>query len=193
MIMTGMIGSEIAGLRKSDIKGDHIIVQNSIVRKHEKSKLKTQYRERKLPITHALREHLNVAAGRSKGKYVFTMKSGRTFDVDSFRKNPWTRAFKKAGISYKVPYSIRHTFAAWALTLRMDPNKLVNLMGHSSKKMVYEVYGNYVEGLETDVGMILNYFGKDFIGINKNTTLPFAINFGESHGESRKVVQDNQL
>ena len=165
MIMTGMIGSEIAGLRKSDIHGGHIIVQNSIVRGHEKSKLKTLYRHRKLPITHALRQHLDVTASRSMGKYVFTMKSGRTFDVDSFRKNPWTQAFKRAGLSYKVPYSIRHTFAAWALTLRMDPNKLVNLMGHGSKKMIYEVYGNYVEGLETDAGMILNYFGKDFIGI----------------------------
>lgn len=145
------------------------------------------------PDTHALRQHLNVAASRSKGKYVFTMKSGRTFDVDSFRKNPWTQAFKKAGLSYKVPYSIRHTFAAWAMTLRMDPNKLVNLMGHSSKKMVYEVYGNYVEGLETDAGMILNYFGKDFIGLNKNTTLPFAKIYGESFGESRQVVKDNIL
>ena len=163
------------------------------MRKHEKLKLKNQYRERKLPITCVLRQHLDVAANRSKGKYVFTMKSGRTFDVDSFRKNPWTRAFKKAGLSYKVPYSMRHTFAAWALTLRTDPNKLVNLMGHSSKKMVYEVYGNYVEGLEKDAGNILEYFGRDFIGLKENTTLPFTINFGESYGESRKVVQDNQL
>jgi len=66
-------------------------------------------------------------------------------------------------------------------------------MGHSSKKMVYEVYGNYVEGLETDAGMILNYFGKDFIGLDKNTTLPFSINFGESFGESRQVVGANSL
>ena len=193
MIMTGMIGSEIAGLRKSDIQGGHVIVQNSIVRKHEKSSLKTSYRNRKLPITQALRQRLNMAADRSKGKYVFTMKSGRTFDVDSFRKNPWTRDFKKAELCSKVPYSMRHTFAAWALTLRMDPNKLVNLMGHSSKKMVYEVYGNYVEGLETDAGMILNYFGKDFIGLNKNTASPFSINFGESFGESREAAYDNIL
>ena len=36
-------------------------------------------------------------------------------------------------------------------------------MGHGSKKMVYEVYGNYVEGLEQDAGKILEYFGNDFI------------------------------
>lgn len=174
MIMTGMIGSEIAGLRKDDVTDDHIIIQNSIVRNHEKATLKTEYRSRRLPITEALRSRLNNAVNRSKEKYVFTMKSGRIFDVDSFRKNQWTTALKKAGIAYKVPYTTRHTFAAWALALRMDPNKLVNLMGHGSKEMVYEVYGNYVEGLETDAGKILEYFGKDFLGLNEKTAPTFT-------------------
>lgn len=30
----------------------------------------------------------------------------------------------------------RHTFAAWALTIRVDQNRLVNLMGHASKQMI---------------------------------------------------------
>jgi len=193
MIMTGMIGSEIAGLRKEDIQKDHIVIQNSIVRKLEKSDLKNEYRKRSMPMTDGLRKRLNTVLSGSKGDYVFTMKSGRNFDIDSFRKNPWASAFKKAGIAYKVPYAMRHSFAAWALTLRMDPNKLVKLMGHSSKKMIYDVYGNYVDGLEEDAGKILEYFGKDFIGLKENTTLPFTATLGESHGESGKVVQDNQL
>ena len=90
------------------------------------------------------------------------MKSGRIFDGDSFRKNPWTTAFKKAGIAYKVPYTMRHSFAAWSLTIGVDINRLEKLMGHGSKQMLYEVYGKYVEGLETDAGKILDYFGKDF-------------------------------
>ena len=36
-------------------------------------------------------------------------------------------------------------------------------MGHGSKKMVYEVYGDYIEGLEQDAWKILEYFGRDFI------------------------------
>lgn len=163
MVMTGMIGSEIAGLRKKDIQEGHILIRNSIVRKVEKQELKTEYRKRKLPITNSLRERLDLVLARAKGEYVFTTKSGRTFGVDSFRKNPWTTALKRAGIDYRVPYSTRHTFAAWALTIGMDPNKLVKRMGHGSKKMVYEVYGNYVEGLETDADKILEYFGNDFI------------------------------
>jgi integrase len=162
MIMTGMIGSEIAGLRKEDVRPDQIVIQNSIVRKHEKSDLKNKYRKRSLPITEALRKRLNSVISRSDGDYVFTMKSGRSFDIDSFRKNPWTSAFKKAGIAYKIPYTMRHTFAAWSLTMGVDMNRLENLMGHGSKQMLYEVYGKYVEGLETDAGKILDYYGKDF-------------------------------
>ena len=41
--------------------------------------------------------------------------------------------------------------------------KLVNLMGHSSKQMVYQVYGDYVEDLEDDVDDIIRYFGVDFL------------------------------
>jgi integrase len=167
MVMTGMIGSEIAGLRKEDIEGDFLHIRNSIVRKHEKTDLKTDLRKRKLPITVALRDRLNAVLSLSDNNYVFRMKSGVIFDVDSFRKNPWTTAFRNANLEYKVPYATRHTFAAWALTLGTDPNKLVKLMGHSSKKMVYEVYGNYVEGLEEDAGKILEYFGKDFGGLKK--------------------------
>lgn len=162
MVMTGMIGSEIAGLKKSAVTDDHICINNSIVRNHEKTKLKTEYRKRNLPMTKALKEKLDFAINGSDSDYVFTMKSGRIFDVDSFRKNAWTTALKKAGVDYRVPYTTRHTYAAWALTLNMDSNKLVSLMGHGSKKMVYEVYGRYVNDLETDTGKILEYFGNDF-------------------------------
>jgi integrase len=31
--------------------------------------------------------------------------------------------------------------------------------------MIYEVYGNYLEGLEKDAGKILDYFGKDFMDL----------------------------
>jgi integrase len=173
MIMTGMIGSEIAGLRRQDIVDGHMLVQNSIVRGHEKDDLKTTFRNRKIVITDAIRRPLEVAAARSESEYIFSMKSGRQFDVDSFRKNVWTPALKKAGMEYKVPYTTRHTFCAWSLAVGMDPNRLVSLMGHGSKKMVYEVYGNYVEGLEKDADKILTYFGTDFIG--KKEAAPAAL------------------
>ncbi|OHB54680.1 MAG: hypothetical protein A2Y12_19160 [Planctomycetes bacterium GWF2_42_9] len=60
------------------------------------------------------------------------------------------------------PYTTRHTFAAWTLTIGCDPNRLVSLMGHASKQMIFEVYGKYTEGLEQDKLTVLRYFGRDF-------------------------------
>lgn len=58
-------------------------------------------------------------------------------------------------------------------------------MGHGSKKMIYEVYGEYAEGLESDFWDILNYFGKDYSEVKKRP-LPYYQNFsGESIGESQ--------
>jgi integrase len=164
-VMTGMIASELAGLRKTDVGEDHITIQNSIVKGNEKEKLKTRYRKRKLPITKALRPLLDDAMSRSDSKYVFTMKNGGTFDIKAFGREwgVWAKAQKLAGVPYRSTYSIRHTFCAWAYTLGMDPGKLEKLMGHGSKAMIYEVYGKYKEGQEKDKERILGYFGEDFL------------------------------
>ncbi len=167
MIMTGTIGSEIAGLKKSAIKSDRIQINNSIVRGHEKRQLKTDYRKRDIPLTRAIERVLDQVWSRSGSDFIFTTTSGGIFNTESFRRNTWTTALKKAGVAYRVPYSTRHTFAAWSLTMNINPNKIVSLMGHGSKQMIYEVYGKYVEGLETDVGKISDYFGNDFKGLKK--------------------------
>lgn len=163
MIMTGMIHSELAGLRKSDIRADYILVQNTVVRQREKDSPKYDHRIRKVPITQAIKKRLDILLFRSTSDRIVTTPTGMTFNPVEFRKNTWKAAQKASGIDDKVPYCLRHSFAAWALCLRMDPNKLVRLMGHGSKKMVYEVYGDYIDGLEDDFWQILEYFGQDFI------------------------------
>lgn len=162
MILTGMINSEMAGLRRSDIQPDYIMVQHTIVRGKEHATPKTLYRIRKIPITQAIRKRLDILLARSTGDKLVTTKSGTIFRPAAFLKGVWTKAAIASGITDKVPYSMRHSFAAWSLTLRIDPNRLVRLMGHGTKKMIYEVYGDYIEGLEEDFWLILEYYGKDF-------------------------------
>jgi integrase len=162
MILTGMINSEMAGLRRSDIQPDYIMVQHTIVRGKEHDTPKTVYRIRKIPITQAIRKRLDVLLARTTGDKLVTTKSGTIFRPAAFLKGVWTKAANASGITGKVPYSMRHSFAAWALTLRIDPNRLVRLMGHGTKKMIYEVYGDYIEGLEEDFWLILEYYGRDF-------------------------------
>ena len=194
MIRTGMIGSEMAGLRKSDLKNGYIEVQNKIVRKRkkggtleiEKTELKTPDRFRRIPITKELDRLLREVLSRTDAdfEYVFCMKDGSKFDPDNFREAAWETAFRRSGLDYVNPYAMRHSFAAWCLMLRMDPNRLVYLMGHSTKKMIYENYGKYVEDLEKGAGQILEYFGQDFIDRNFKKTF-YSFLDSESFSESR--------
>lgn len=162
MILTGMMASEIAALKRSHIRDGYLFIEESIVRGVEDDELKTEYRERQLPVTAAIREILDHAIARATGDYLFIMENGMTFTAERFQRRVWVKALLKAGVTYRKPYTTRHTFAAWALAIRTDQNRLVNLMGHASKKMIYEVYGRYVEGLEKDRLQILGYFGRDF-------------------------------
>lgn len=43
--------------------------------------------------------------------------------------------------------------------------------------MVYDVYANYIEDLETDYLGILNYRGKDFVEVKNQKPLAFTITF----------------
>ena len=91
------------------------------------------------------------------------------------------KALKESQIACKTPYSTRHSFCAWALTIGVNPMKVVNLMGHSSKQMVYQVYGDYVEDLEDDVDDIIRYFGVYFL-IKPDKKLSQLLTYGDSLG-----------
>ena len=162
MILTGLIASEIAALKKSHLRDGFLHVEQSIVRGEESDELKTVYRERRIPLTRAIGEILAGAAAQASSEYLFTMANGMTFTAERFQRRVWVKALKQAEVKYRKPYTTRHSFAAWALAIRVDQNRLVNLMGHGSKQMIYEVYGRYVEGLERDRLKILGYFGRDF-------------------------------
>jgi integrase len=65
--------------------------------------------------------------------------------------------------------------------------KLVNLMGHSSKQMVYQLYGEYVEDLEDDVDDIIRYFGRDFL-IKPGKRISPLLVCGDSYGDSQNSI-----
>lgn len=193
MMLTGMMHSEISGMLRCHIHSDHITVKRSIVRGVEKARLKNDYRFRKLPITKRIREILDVVLARTDSPYVFAEPNGTPYLRENFTETIWTDAVTRSGIPYRPPYSIRHSYAAWSLLVGIEPLRLVKLMGHGSKKMIYEVYGEYAEGLESDFWAIENYFGKDYSEVKKRT-LPFYQNSsGESFGESQGFNKHNHL
>ncbi|RNC67303.1 MAG: DUF3596 domain-containing protein [Desulfuromonadales bacterium] len=183
MLMTGMIASEIRGFRKADSTPQLLHVRNSIVKGVEKEKLKTQYRKRDIPVTNAIRRRVMTAASASPGEYAFTMKDGRPFDFNSYRKTVWNPALAAAGLTNKVPYSSRHSLVQWALVVGMTPVRLVEVMGHRDKKMIFGVYGRYRQGLVEERRAIQEYLGEDFLNPEKAAALvPHSETFSETQG-----------
>ncbi|MEA5112829.1 MAG: DUF3596 domain-containing protein [Geobacteraceae bacterium] len=181
MILTGMIPSEMGGLRKEDIEGDFIKLKRSYVLGEEKKTLKNAFRKRQIFITEAIRKRLDKLLEQSKDPFLITMESGTRFTSNRFCKY-WKKAVEASGVPPMTSYSTRHSFAAWSLIIGINPLRLSSLMGHASKQMVFEVYGNYVEGLEEDAERILSYFGKDFLTPGKSKS---PARFGDSTGDSR--------
>lgn len=57
----------------------------------------------------------------------------------------WFVVLKELGIKYRRPYTMRHTYATFMLTNNyVTPVMLASLLGHSTPKMIYNVYVNYV-------------------------------------------------
>jgi len=162
-VLTGMSPSEMAGITSDHIIDDLLYVRSSISRGVEKPGGKNINRPREIKITASIRRVLDVfqARGGAEGHLV-TLKGGNPLTPAAFW-NAWAAAEKDALLPKRVPYVLRHTFAAWALVIGVEKDILVELMGHGSEEMVEKVYGEHGEGLEEDREKILEYFGKDFM------------------------------
>lgn len=152
MLLTGMIYSELCTLKKSNIHDGYIHIKEG----------KTANRRRQIPITQAIKRCLDVLMARSEGPWVVSGIKNAQFSGSTFTKH-LNRALEACGLSSYSSYSLRHSFAAWSLAIKVDMNRLVSLMGHSDKRMVYEVYGKYIPGIERDAVQILGFFGADFV------------------------------
>jgi len=68
----------------------------------------------------------------------------------------WNSAVKRAGIRRRNPYHTRHTFACWLLSAGANPSFIATQMGHGNAQMVYEVYGAWIEELNSEQIVMLN-------------------------------------
>ncbi|PSN19380.1 hypothetical protein C7271_07575 [filamentous cyanobacterium CCP5] len=77
---------------------------------------------------------------------VFTTKTGLAIDDHNFRERVWKRVCTNAGITYRPPYTSRHTclshgieYEGWTLI------QAAHIAGHTSTRMVAETYGHMME------------------------------------------------
>jgi integrase len=190
LLLLGLIGSELEALMRQNVKTGLLQIRCAVVRdkkgaQHLKFKPKNWYRKRDLPLTNNLSGLLDQAMAASvsekvitfangielpANRFVLTMKDGSPFNYDSFAKTVWKKAMKNAGLTPRVPYASRHSLVQWALLLGVTKTRLVDLMGHSTKKTIDEVYGSYRQGLVEERERILDYLGEDFLALEELKT-----------------------
>lgn len=56
----------------------------------------------------------------------------------------WSKLTKKSGVRHRHYYQLRHTYASWNLTAHGNLAYIANQMGHTSYKMLQQVYGKWI-------------------------------------------------
>ena len=64
----------------------------------------------------------------------------------------WARALVKAGIAYRNPYQMRHSYASMMFTAGEDLGWVAKQMGHADLGMVQRVYAHWIDEARPDAG-----------------------------------------
>jgi len=158
---TGLRSSEWSSLKWDNVDLDNrqLHVRTAIVHGIEKGP-KSRSGKRTIPLNDealkALRDQM--AHSYLMRGYVFAKRNAapvqllngelNRVDPDSFRKHRWTRILSDAGIPYRYPYQMRHSFATRYISEGINTWQLANWMGHSSPEMLYKHYGSFIEAYE---------------------------------------------
>lgn len=68
------------------------------------------------------------------------------------RKTVWQYALKRAGVRYRGPKQLRHTFASWMLSAGENPLWVAKQMGHKDWSMIVRVYGRWIPEVDPLAG-----------------------------------------
>lgn len=72
-------------------------------------------------------------------------RTGASWQTDSqIRKTLWEPLCKRAGVRYRNPYQVRHTFTSALLTAGANPWYVAQQLGHVDVQMVFRVYGRFI-------------------------------------------------
>jgi integrase len=89
---------------------------------------------------------------------VFPGLHGGHLDLHSFRAKHWRPALRAAGLEYRKPNALRHTFASFAIAAKVPLFELARFMG-TSVKQIEETYGHLLPDAHDRARAALDAFG----------------------------------
>lgn len=152
---TGMRTSESDGLKWKYVDFDRRIIlvrETNVNGFMETTKTLGSYREIQMSslVYEALKLQQHISGKRSE--FVFCTSKGTPLDHRNVRDRIWKPLLERLGLTYRRPYQTRHTAATLWLAAGEAPEWIARQMGHSTTKMLFEIYSRFVPNLTRQDG-----------------------------------------
>jgi len=156
---TGLRPEEWLALERRDVDLKAKVVQ--VRRVYTDGRLKEYGKQsrsiRRIPLRARVVEALEEHPWRIDSMLVYPGKRGGYLNLGEWRRDEWYPALDSAGLPKLVPYSLRHTFASFAIAAGVSPFYLARLMG-SSVEQIDSTYGHLLPDSEDYLRGLLDAF-----------------------------------
>ena len=92
----------------------------------------------------SLKESEAVVSGSALPERVFSNAEGNVVRDDGFRNKVWAPLLRRAGLRYRKPHTLRHTFASLLIENGETLPYIQHQLGHHSAGFTLKVYGHLI-------------------------------------------------
>lgn len=147
---TSMRAGEMSALKWKNVDFNRKIIKIVEIRvygEEGRPKTNSSYRDiDMMPMVYkALKEQ--ELRTRLRGRYVFLNQINKPIEIETLRKQAWTKGLIKAGLEYRPVIQTRHTFATMMVSSGENLGWVQKMMGHSSLKMITDKYFSFIPNM----------------------------------------------